>query len=171
MLTNPLYRKDSPVTPLPCARARGKTFNPDSNHLLREKIKLMAKAAKPKPSDDVAAPAGNNTVQQSGKKLGGSSGKGFMPGQSGNPSGRPAVVKHIQELARQHTPEAVSALVAALKKPGERVAAADKLLAYGYGRPAQTVTVRQIKSIEDLSMDELLAIVNGERPSDGDSIH
>lgn len=30
-----------------------------------------------------------NNAQTTGKKLGGCTGKGFMPGQSGNPSGRP----------------------------------------------------------------------------------
>ena len=45
----------------------------------------------------------------------------FNPGQSGNPGGRPVIVKHIQELARQHTPEALQALLDALKIPGERV--------------------------------------------------
>ena len=62
----------------------------------------------------------------------------FQPGQSGNPSGRPKIIKDLQELARVHTPEALAALVAALDKPGERVAAASALLDRGYGKPRQT---------------------------------
>ena len=83
----------------------------------------------------------------------------FKPGQSGNPGGRPAVVKHIQELARQHTADAVEALIAALQKPGERVAAASTLLAYGYGRPTQTMNVRKISSWADLTDEELEMLV------------
>src|SRR5277367_6492497 len=74
----------------------------------------------------------------------------FKPGQSGNPGGRPAVVKDIQELARQHTPESVDALLAALKRPGERVRAAEVLLAYGYGRPTQQMDVTGKLTLEAL---------------------
>jgi hypothetical protein len=61
----------------------------------------------------------------------------FKPGKSGNPSGRP---KGIEALAREHTPAAIAALVAALGNPRERVAAAVALLDRGWGKPAQTVT-------------------------------
>ena len=74
----------------------------------------------------------------------------WQPGQSGNPGGRPAVVKDIQELARQHTPESVAALLAALERPNERVRAAEVLLAYGYGRPRQAVDVNGELSLEAL---------------------
>ncbi len=79
----------------------------------------------------------------------------FKPGQSGNPGGRPAVVRGIQELARQHTPEAVEALVEALKRPGERVRAAEVMLAYGYGRPTQQVEVDGRLTLEALVMAAL----------------
>ena len=64
-------------------------------------------------------------------------GRPFQKGVSGNPSGRPAVARDIQELCREKTPEAVAALMEALQKPGERVRAAEVLIAYGYGRPVQ----------------------------------
>ena len=60
---------------------------------------------------------------------------GWLPGRSGNPGGRPAVARNIQELARQHGPDAIAALVAALGSPRERVAAATVLLDRGFGRP------------------------------------
>jgi hypothetical protein len=100
----------------------------------------------------------------------------FKPEQSGNPGGRPAIVKNIQELARQHTGDAVKAFVAALKNPRERVAAANVLLGYGYGRPVQTQNVRMIRSFADLTDEEIAALVGDvdesegtrpSRPSDG----
>jgi hypothetical protein len=81
--------------------------------------------------------------------------------KSGNPNGRPAVVKNVQALAREHTEAAVSALVAALEKPAERVQAANVLLAYGYGRPVQTQNVRVIPSMVDLTTEELKALARG----------
>jgi hypothetical protein len=48
-------------------------------------------------------------------------------------------VASVQELARQHTSEAIAALVAALNSPRERVAAATVLLDRGWGRPLQAI--------------------------------
>jgi hypothetical protein len=79
----------------------------------------------------------------------------FQPGQSGNPGGRPAVVKTIQALAREHTEEAIQALREALKHPSTRVAAATALLDRGYGRPMQTQQLRVIRSFSDLTDEEL----------------
>jgi hypothetical protein len=41
-----------------------------------------------------------------GRRLGGCTGKGFKPGQSGNPGGRPR--SDVASLARQHTSEAIA---------------------------------------------------------------
>jgi hypothetical protein len=78
--------------------------------------------------------------------------------RSGNPGRRPAIVKNIQELARAHTADAIAVLVAALKEPKERVAAATALLDRGYGRPVQTHNVLKITRIGDLTDEELDAI-------------
>jgi hypothetical protein len=62
----------------------------------------------------------------------------FAPGVSGNPSGRPKADRVIQELARTHTPEALSALVEIATKgrsESARVAAAVAILDRGWGRP------------------------------------
>jgi hypothetical protein len=66
-------------------------------------------------------------------------GRPFARGVSGNPGGRPKAVHDIQELARQHTPEAIAALVAALNSPRERVSAATALLDRAWGRPTTYV--------------------------------
>src|SRR5262249_12321043 len=65
-------------------------------------------------------------------------GRPWPPGRSGNPGGRPRAALDVQALAREHTPDAIRALVAALDSPKERVAAAVALLDRGWGRPVAT---------------------------------
>lgn len=43
---------------------------------------------------------GNSTDQP--KRLGGATGKGYLPGKSGNPDGRPAVAKLVKDLCRSN---------------------------------------------------------------------
>lgn len=68
----------------------------------------------------------------------------FQKGQSGNPGGRPKVVGDVQELARQHTPDAIETLASIMRDgeaaPAARVAAANAILDRGYGKPAQHIT-------------------------------
>jgi Family of unknown function (DUF5681) len=67
-------------------------------------------------------------------RLGGIMSGGLTPwrkGQSGNPRGRPRVMAEVQELARQHTADAIEALVTILrrgKSESARVAAASVVL-------------------------------------------
>lgn len=95
----------------------------------------------------------------------------FKPGQSGNPSGRPAGTREFVEQCRKLAPEAITALREALKRPRDCVAAANTLLAYGYGRPVQTQNIRVIRSFEDLSEEELrqLAGLDGPPLIEGES--
>ena len=65
----------------------------------------------------------------------------FKPGVSGNPGGRPKTAFDAQALARQHTPTAIAALVAALANKGERVSAAQALLDRGWGKPMQPTDI------------------------------
>lgn len=66
-------------------------------------------------------------------------GRPFQKGVSGNPGGRPKEEHHVMTLARAHTPEAIKALVLALKYPRERVPAAIALLDRGWGKPVQMI--------------------------------
>jgi hypothetical protein len=74
----------------------------------------------------------------------------WLPGASANPGGRPAVIREVQDLARQHTPAAINTLVEICgnKKahPSARVAAATAILDRGWGRPMQQVHVEASQS-------------------------
>ena len=67
----------------------------------------------------------------------------FKPGKSGNPGGRPKVLKDVQEAARQYCGEAIKTLYTIMKNPEEpghaRITAASVLLDRGYGKALQTV--------------------------------
>jgi hypothetical protein len=70
-------------------------------------------------------------------------GRPFVKGQSGNPSGRSPVVKAVQELAREHGPRAIQAILNLAETSQDdkvRLAAWDKILDRAYGRPAQAIT-------------------------------
>jgi hypothetical protein len=71
-------------------------------------------------------------------------GRPFQKGNSANPGGRPKLpedVKHVREMARQFTAEAVGALVSVMANGSgpARVAAANALLDRGWGKAAQPV--------------------------------
>lgn len=72
--------------------------------------------------------------------------RGFKKGTSGNPKGRPPIIREVQELAREHTPEAIEMLHQIMtdrKQNGSaRVQAATQLLDRGWGRPKQSVDVK-----------------------------
>ncbi len=77
-----------------------------------------------------ASPDREGLMAQSSKGSAKGPGRPFQKGQSGNPGGRPKDVVPIKELAKQHTQEAIDALVGALcdENGRTRVAAAEAML-------------------------------------------
>lgn len=90
----------------------------------------------------------------------------FQPGQSGKPGGRPKAEVLVRDLARQHTEDAIRALVGALRAKSEsvRVAAATALLDRGWGRPPQAVSIESHRDVVEMDAAELLAIARGTEP-------
>jgi hypothetical protein len=89
------------------------------------------------------------------KKPGGVTGRGFMPGKSGNPGGRVREVADLRVLARQATPTIINNLVHVVEHgrwPNERAKVADTvrmvahltLLDRGYGKPVQANLVADL---------------------------
>ena len=74
-----------------------------------------------------------------------SDGKWRKGGPSPNPAGRPRVLRDVVEKAREYTVESIETLARIMRdedQPGAtRVAAADKILDRGYGKPTQFVGV------------------------------
>ena len=79
-------------------------------------------------------------------------------GASPNAGGRPRVVADIQDLARQHGPEAIHTLVECLKDPKHKVAAACALLDRGFGKPIATHEITHHADAMRLSDAELTAL-------------
>lgn len=69
----------------------------------------------------------------------------FLPGVSPNPSGRPAVLREVRSLAREHTEAAIAVLVGIAgdkKAPAAaRVSACAALLDRAWGRPEQSLAI------------------------------
>jgi hypothetical protein len=84
----------------------------------------------------------------------------LLPGFTANPSGRPAIIKEVRELAREHVPAAITRLVELMnsKNEGTALAAIAQLLDRVYGKPPQAVDA----TVQKFDMSQLyLAAVRG----------
>lgn len=70
----------------------------------------------------------------------------FLPGETGNPGGKPLNLKKVRDLARSLAPEAWDTLRWAMSEarrelePRVAVQAAQEILNRAYGKPPQTMT-------------------------------
>lgn len=88
----------------------------------------------------------------------------WKKGESGNPGGRPRVIGEIQELAREHTREAIGTLVAIMQdqkaSPAARVSASTAILDRAYGKAPQFVASTSLnKPAHELTDAELMEII------------
>jgi hypothetical protein len=69
------------------------------------------------------------------------------------PGGRPKVVGHIRDLAREHTEDAFRTIIELMKSSdhdGTRLAAAQELLNRGYGKAPQTMAGEDGEGLPEL---------------------
>lgn len=94
----------------------------------------------------------------------------WKPGQSGNPGGKPAVIRELRDLARAYTQESIDTLAAIMKDkkapPAARVAAVAHILDRGYGKPTQNINA-QVRNAQKMTDDELIAFLTSVDEADG----
>lgn len=84
----------------------------------------------------------------------------FKPGETGNPGGRPKMVKEVRELAQAYTEEAINTLADIMQDPSEpaaaRVHAADIILNRGHGRAPQLVDNHHFDVMPEAELDKFI---------------
>ena len=95
-------------------------------------------------------------------RIGGVTGRGFKPGQSGNPGGRPkGIAKAIREVVGDDPYELAVILLEIAKDPkarhADRISAVRELLDRGWGKAPAVVAV---EGSDPLELDEISAEVH-----------
>ena len=91
----------------------------------------------------------------------------WKKGESGNPGGRPKAERKLQDIAREHSEDAIATLAAIMNdveaSSSARVSAASAILDRGFGRPPQFTTgdADEFRKAMELSDDELAIIAAG----------
>ena len=95
--------------------------------------------------------------------------KGWPPGQSGNPTGRPRLTepqRYARELRGQYQPRVVEFLVNAMEDDshpiGDRITCAKALLE---AQPSETKLTLEVSPVDRLSDDDLVALAMGALPA------
>lgn len=95
-------------------------------------------------------------------------GRPFPPGNNANPGGRPKLpedVKHVRELARQYTSEAIATLASVMAEGSgpAKVAAANSMLDRGWGKAEQPITGAEGGPVQTVTRIELVAFGDGSK--------
>lgn len=91
------------------------------------------------------------------------SGRRFVPGQSGNPNGRPKAPAHVRDMARALSPEAIETAANCMRDEGAswsaRMQAVQTILDRAWGKAVQPVDLTDNRPLASLPAEMLIAAI------------